>query len=89
MAKFNPQKLTPIIIDGESLLAPQDASIRDLVPPDVMAVTVLDRGGNSQLLPRSEFDRPLPAGFTTHLTHVAKGGPGPKARAWKGLVWKA
>lgn len=75
MAKLNPQKLKPIVIDGESVLVPPDASIRDMVPSDVNAVTVYDGAGKSQLLARSEFDRPLPTGFTTHLTHVAKGGP--------------
>lgn len=74
MAKPNPQRLKALVIDGENVLAPEMASIEDVVPREVQAVTVFDAGGKSQLLPRSEFNRPLPEGFTTHLTHVAKGG---------------
>lgn len=74
MAKFNPQRLKSLIVDGEVVHAPESASISDVVPTSVNAVTVFDESsGKSQLLPRSQFQRPLPDGFTTHLTHVAKG----------------
>ena len=73
MAKFNPQRLKSLIVDGEVVCAPESASISDVVPTSVNAVTVFDESGKSQLLARSEFQRPLPEGFTTHLTHVAKG----------------
>lgn len=76
MAKPNPERLKSLVIDGESVLAPESATIADIVPADVRAVTVQDAGGGSRLLARSEFNRPLPPGFTTHLTHVAKGGLG-------------
>jgi hypothetical protein len=76
MAKLNTQRLKPVTIDGETVLAPELASIADVVDVDVHAVTVYDPSGRSQLLQRGQFDRPLPAGFTTHLTHVAKGGSG-------------
>ncbi|MDP1740953.1 hypothetical protein [Polaromonas sp.] len=81
MAKFNPQRLKPIIVDGETVFAPENATIGDVVPGDVNAVTVFDEAGKGQLLPRSAFRRPLPEGFDTHLTHVAKGGPPRKRRA--------
>jgi len=76
MAKPNPQRLKSLVIDGERVLAPESATIADLVPAEVSAVTVHDPGGDSRLLSRAEFNRPLPEGFTTHLTHVAKGGCG-------------
>ena len=73
MAKLNPQRLKSVVIDGESMFAPEFATVSDVVPIDVKAVTVYDHSGGSRLIPRSEFDRPLPEGFTTHLTHVEKG----------------
>lgn len=79
MAKPNPQRLKSLVIDGESVFAPESASIADVVPVEVKAVTVHDAGGGSRLLSRGEFNRPLPEGFTTHLTHVAKGGRGGRA----------
>jgi len=75
MAKLNPQRLKSLIIDGETVFAPENASISDVVPVEVNAVTVYDQSGKSQLLTRNDFQRPLPEGFTTHLTHVAKGAP--------------
>ena len=73
MAKLNTQRLKSVVIDGESILAPEYATVSDVVPKDVKAVTVYDQSGASRLIPRSEFNRPLPEGFTTHLTHVEKG----------------
>ena len=73
MAKLNNQRLKSVIIDGETILAPEMASVSDVVPIDVKAVTVYETSGGSRLIPRSEFNRPLPEGFTTHLTHVEKG----------------
>lgn len=78
MAKLNTQRLKTVLIDGESLLAPADARIVDVVPREVTAVSSIDPvSGKSQLIQRSEFNRPLPEGFTTHLTHVSKGSMQP------------
>ncbi len=74
MAKFNPQRLKPVEMDGERFMAPEFSTIGDVVSADVNAVTVYNPSGGSQLIPRSQFNRPLPEGFTTHLTHVEKGG---------------
>ena len=74
MAKFNPQRLKSVQMDGEKFMTPEFSTIADLVPADVSAVTVYHPSGRSQLIPRSQFNRALPEGFTTHLTHVEKGG---------------
>lgn len=74
MAKLNTQRLKPVVIDGETVLAPELSSIADIVPGEVNAVTVYDASGGTRLLSRSEFNQPLPQGFTTHLTDVSKGG---------------
>jgi hypothetical protein len=73
MARFNPQKLKLISVDGESIMAPESSTILDMVPPIVNAITTFDSEGKQTLIPRSEFNRQLPEGFTTHLTHVEKG----------------
>ena len=74
MAKLDPKRLKSVTIDGETIFAPEMASVSDVVPNDVTAVTVYDASGGARLIPRSEFNRPLPEGFATHLTHVEKGG---------------
>ena len=73
MAKFNPKGYKSFDVDGMPCLAPERATLRDILPQDVSAVTVYEPNGSGQLIPRSEFNRPLPEGFTTHLTHVEKG----------------
>lgn len=74
MAKFNPKGYKSVDIDGVNCLAPERSSLSDILPQDVNAVTIYEPNGNGQLIPRSQFNRPLPDGFTTHLTHVEKGG---------------
>lgn len=75
MAKYNPQRLKTVEMDGEKFAVPEHSTLSDVLPADVSAVTVYDSAGGSQLVQRSQFNRPLPAGFTTHLTHVEKGAP--------------
>ncbi|MCC6505040.1 MAG: hypothetical protein IT475_06285 [Aquimonas sp.] len=73
MARFNSQRFRTVHIDGETVNAPEDARIIDVVPESVQSVTVFDNNGGSKLLSRAELDRPLPDGFSTNLSHVAKG----------------
>ena len=74
MARICPERLRELVIDDARVLVPERASIGDVVPRDVVAITTLEPDGSSRLLTRREFAGPLPAGFTTHLTHVEKGG---------------
>jgi hypothetical protein len=73
MAKFNPKGFKTTYVDGVECLAAERSTLADILPADVSAVTVYEPSGGSQLIPRSQFNRPLPEGFTTHLTHVEKG----------------
>jgi hypothetical protein len=73
MALRKPQALKQFVMDGEVSHAPADARIADVVAPDVSAVQVIESDGRSRMLARSDFNAPVPEGFTTYQTAVARG----------------
>lgn len=74
MAKFSPETLRQVIIDGQITEVPARAPIADVVPREVTSITAVDlRSGRSHLIPREQFSMVVPDGFTTNLTPIAKG----------------
>ena len=74
MAKFRPDAMQQIVIDGEGVIVPQGSTLVDVLPPEVSSIQTVDtRTGLTHLVPRSRFDMAVPAGFTTHLTPISKG----------------
>lgn len=75
MAFLKPEALKQIVIDGEVAHVPAQSRIADVVASDVTAVQVVDAGGRARLMTRAQFNAPVPDGFTTHQTAVARGAP--------------
>jgi len=77
MACLKPEALKQIVIDGEVAHVPAQSHIADVVPSEVTAVQVIDTGGRARLMTRDQFNTPVPEGFTTYQTAVARGAAAP------------
>lgn len=58
-----------IQMDGESYSVPSNAKIVDVVPEE--ATSVVTHSG--EVIPRQNFNRPVPDGFEMNLSHINKG----------------
>jgi hypothetical protein len=64
-------KRKPVIIDTEITDVPAEATLADVVRPDVLSVTTFD----GKLVPRERFAQVrVPDGFETNLSPINKGG---------------
>lgn len=73
MAKFN--KLKEMYIDGVATQVPEKARISDVVGSDVSSIETQNPvSGKFELIGRDQFNQDVPAGMTTNLTPIAKGG---------------
>ncbi len=73
MATRKPEALKQVVIDGEASYVGESSTIADVVAKDVTAVQVIDPAGRTQLVRREQFNQPVPEGFTTYLSDVARG----------------
>ena len=74
MAKFKPEAMRQVVIDGEGVFVPKGSSLVEILPPEVSSIQTVDaRTGRSHLVPRAQFDMAVPEGFTTYLTPISKG----------------
>ena len=74
MAKFRPDALQRVVIDGEGVFVPQRSTLSDVLPREVSSIQTVDtRTGQAHLVPRARFDMAVPPGFTTYLTPISKG----------------
>ena len=56
-------------VDGEMHSVPVDAKISDVVPPDTASIVTHD----GVVIPRQEFNKPVPEGFEMNLSPINKG----------------
>jgi hypothetical protein len=74
MARFNPQKLRKVYVDGEPTPVAEMARIIDIVDNDVTSIQAFNpTTGKNELITREQFERDVPEGFSTNLTAIDKG----------------